>query len=58
MHDLADYYVDKALRWRQECMNQVGSQSINEDVKDRWQQHILLHSMAETQYKGSVDDEF
>lgn len=38
-------------------MNQVGSQSINEDVKDRWQQHILLHSMAETQYKGSVDDE-
>lgn len=33
MHDLADYFVDKALRWRQECMNQIGSQSINEDVR-------------------------
>lgn len=47
MHDLADYYVNKALRWRQECMSQERSRSTDEDVKDRRQQHILLHGMAE-----------
>lgn len=46
-HDLADYYVDKALLWRQDCMSQERSQSTDEDVKDLRQQHILLHGMAE-----------
>lgn len=46
-HDLADYYVDKALRWRQECINQGKPHSTDEDVKDRRQQHILLYDLAE-----------
>ena len=46
-HRFADYYVDKALQWRQERMHLEKMQSTGGELKDHRQQHILLHGMAE-----------
>ena len=46
-HRFADYYVDKALQWRQERVPQEKVQSTSEGRKDDGQHHILLHGMAE-----------
>ena len=46
-HQFADYYVDKALQWRREHMQQEKVQSNGGEGKDDGQNHILLHGMAE-----------
>lgn len=46
-HRFADYYVDKALQWRQEGTHLEKMQSTGGELKDHRQQHILLHGMAE-----------
>ena len=46
-HRFAEYYVDKALQWRQERMHLEKIKSTGGELKDHRQQHILLHGMAE-----------
>ncbi len=46
-HRFADYYVDKALQWRQERTQLLNVQATRGELKDHRQQHILLHGMAE-----------
>ncbi len=46
-HRFADYYVDKALQWRQERTQLLNIHATGRELKDHRQQHILLHGMAE-----------
>ncbi len=46
-HRFADYYVDKALKWRHERMHSEAIQSSSEIPRDDRQQHVLLYAMAE-----------
>ena len=44
-HRFADYYVEKALQWRQERKHLKKTQSTGGEIHQ--QQHILLYAMAE-----------
>lgn len=44
-HRFADYYVEKALQWRQDRKHLEKTSSTSGEVRS--QQHILLHGMAE-----------